>query len=407
MSVSVIQLGARMHYAIPVILNNYGILDKFYTDLYIKSKFLHLFRFLPDWKLTRKLISRNHYLIPDLKIINFNLFGIIYTLKLHLAKSENERLEIFNWAGKKINSKVINSKPVESKIFYTFNTAAKELIDFANQKNIKTVVEQTILPKILEKKIMDDEYVIHPYLVKREDNLSSESLNEYIEREIYEWKNCSMIICASEFVKDGLKQLGIPDSKIKVIPYGYSDNKIKNVLLSKERNKKLKVLTVGQVGLRKGSHYIFEAAQKLNNDFEFRMIGKIDFDAEYIKKFNDIIDFRGVVPRNDISKHYEWADVFLLPSLCEGSATVIYEALSFGLPIICTENTGSIISDRKEGFIIPIRSVDAIIDKLLIFKANPDLLESFSRNAIIKSEEYTIEKYGEKLFKIISELMDN
>ncbi|MFT5254196.1 MAG: starch synthase, partial [Flavobacteriales bacterium] len=70
------------------------------------------------------------------------------------------------------------------------------------------------------------------------------------------------------------------------------------------------------------------------------------------------------------------ADVFCLPTLEEGMALVQGEALSFGLPIITTTNSGGdeLITDGHEGFIVPIRNAKAIHKKLLLLGSDKELL---------------------------------
>src|SRR5208283_380502 len=110
----------------------------------------------------------------------------------------------------------------------------------------------------------------------------------------------------------------------------------------------LRVLTVGTVGLRKGSPYVLEAAKQLTGKAVFRMVGGIGVTREAETQLREHLELTGAVSRNEIAKHFEWADVFLLPSICEGSATVTYEALAHGLPVICTPNTGSVVRDGME-----------------------------------------------------------
>jgi glycosyltransferase involved in cell wall biosynthesis len=90
------------------------------------------------------------------------------------------------------------------------------------------------------------------------------------------------------------------------------------------------------------------------------------------------IDLIGAVPRSEIEQHFAWADVFLLPSVCEGSATVTYEALHWGLPVICTSNTGSVVRDGQEGFIIPAGDAQAIADRIDQLRRDPELLAAMS-----------------------------
>ena len=79
------------------------------------------------------------------------------------------------------------------------------------------------------------------------------------------------------------------------------------------------------------------------------------------------------------------------------------EALSCGLPVITTPNAGSIVRDGIEGFIVPIRNPEAIAEKLQLFIARPELSESMGESAMQQSQDFTIEKYGERLIKAIKE----
>jgi len=94
---------------------------------------------------------------------------------------------------------------------------------------------------------------------------------------------------------------------------------------------------------------------------------------------------------------YAWADVFLLPTLCEGSATVCYEALAAGLPVITTPNAGSVVRDGLDGFVVPIRDPEAIAEKLEILARDRELLWWMSNKARERAREFTVEKYGERL----------
>ncbi len=101
---------------------------------------------------------------------------------------------------------------------------------------------------------------------------------------------------------------------------------------------------------------------------------------------------------------FEWADVFYLPSLCEGSATACYEALAAGLPVICTENTGSVVRHGIDGYIVPIRDVDETVEILRWFSDSPTTLFRMSENARERASDFTVLRYGERLVKALSQL---
>jgi glycosyltransferase involved in cell wall biosynthesis len=103
-----------------------------------------------------------------------------------------------------------------------------------------------------------------------------------------------------------------------------------------------------------------------------------------------------------MAQHYAWADVFLLPSICEGSATVIFEALATGLPVICTKNAGSVVRDGEEGFIVPVRDANQIVERLGRFVTDSSLWHEMSEKSLRRAREFTLEKYAERLIASIT-----
>jgi len=95
--------------------------------------------------------------------------------------------------------------------------------------------------------------------------------------------------------------------------------------------------------------------------------------------------------------HFAWADVFLLPSLCEGSATVVYEALAASLPVICTQNTGSVVRNGVEGEIVPIRDSEMIADALAGLARDPERRRDMAEQAARRAKSFDLAAYGRRL----------
>ena len=123
-----------------------------------------------------------------------------------------------------------------------------------------------------------------------------------------------------------------------VVPYGvdtprlrdYSESQNrKGKTLCEERNDRraLRVLTVGSVGLRKGAPAVYEAAKAMQGRAQFRWVGRVELLPAAAERMRTHVELTDAVPRSEVHTHFAWADVFLLPSVCEGSATVTYEAL--------------------------------------------------------------------------------
>ncbi len=108
--------------------------------------------------------------------------------------------------------------------------------------------------------------------------------------------------------------------------------------------------------------------------------------------------------RSEIMRMYDWADVFVMPSICEGSATVTYEALACGLPVVTTSNSGSVVRDGQDGFVVPIRDSGAIALRLRQLLDNRELLREMSMSARRRGWEFGLESYGARIISLIKSL---
>jgi glycosyltransferase involved in cell wall biosynthesis len=269
-----------------------------------------------------------------------------------------------------------------------------ECFERAQFDGVATILEQTIAPRRLELELLAESEERYPQWRDPEGR----GLSQYFaEREEQEWTLADTIVCGSDFVKRGLMRQGIPGRQIHVVPYGIdppADWSPKTTL-----GNRLRVLFVGSINARKGVPALMEASEKLPC-CEFRLVGGGRLPEGISIPSN--VRIVGPVPRTEVSHHYRWADVFLLPSLCEGSATVIYEALSQGVPVICTPNAGSVVRDGMEGKIIPALDPAAIREALESFLAAPNTLEPCSQRARSRALEHTLESYGDRLLTALA-----
>ena len=138
--------------------------------------------------------------------------------------------------------------------------------------------------------------------------------------------------------------------------------------------------------------------------FEFWHIGNIKDEMKpFIKKYKtDKIILKGHKQQNELFKYYSQGSVFVMPSIQEGMANVQLQAMACGLPLICTTNTGGedIIENGKEGFIIPIRDVNAIKNKIYYLYNNPNISKQMGISAKKKvSSAFTWDEYGNEIVK--------
>jgi glycosyltransferase involved in cell wall biosynthesis len=103
------------------------------------------------------------------------------------------------------------------------------------------------------------------------------------------------------------------------------------------------------------------------------------------------------VPRAQIHEEFQRADVFVLPSLAEGSAEVTYEAMAARLPIVTTAAAGSVARDGVEGQIVAERDSAALATAIDEIVQNREVRERMAGAARQRARDYTWERYGERL----------
>jgi glycosyltransferase involved in cell wall biosynthesis len=101
----------------------------------------------------------------------------------------------------------------------------------------------------------------------------------------------------------------------------------------------------------------------------------------------------------------------LITSIEEGFAMVQFQAMACGLPLICTTNTGGedlITNDGEEGFVIPIRDVDAIKEKILYLFNNPNIAKKMGQSAKIKvRDNFSWDDYGNRYVENLRKITSN
>ncbi|MEJ1236938.1 glycosyltransferase family 4 protein [Chryseolinea sp. T2] len=220
-----------------------------------------------------------------------------------------------------------------------------------------------------------------------------------IAREEEEYATADKVSMPSEFTKSSFIKMGVDERKILKIPYGANLHRFKKV--ANPDPNKFTVLWVGQVILRKGFMYALEAFQKFKHpNKEFNVIGQLSAEIAELVKKQDLtgVNFLGTVPNTLLSKKYSEANAFVLPSVEEGLAMVMGEALACGCPVIASTNTGAsdLFEHGKQGFIIDIRSSQAITDALQNLADDADLQRRMSEAGMERVKSISgWDRYGE------------
>lgn len=221
-----------------------------------------------------------------------------------------------------------------------------------------------------------------------------------IAREEAEYALADAVSVPSDFVADSFVRMGHPRDKLFLNPYGARLERFHPV--AQPDSDAFVVIFVGQVSLRKGFLYLLEAFNRLRHPHKkLKVIGAVAPALEpLLGRYSlDRVEFLGNVPNADLSGHYSTANVMVLPSIEEGLGMVIGEALACGCPVIASEHTGAraMFTDGIEGYVVPIRAVDALADNMQRLVDDPPLRQRMSAAALLKVQSIGgWDAYGER-----------
>jgi len=217
-----------------------------------------------------------------------------------------------------------------------------------------------------------------------------------IERCRREALEADRVLVPSEYVRRTLLERGTAPDRIAVLPYGVDVERFRPQ--PREPRPTFRMLFVGNISQRKGIKYLLEALRRLKlPDSELVLVGRIVGPASALEPYADLFRHVPHVPYHEVHRLFADADLFVYPSLHEGSAFATYEALASGLPVICTPNTGSVVRDGTDGYLVPVRDVPALMEKIELLYRNPARRAAMGRAARQRAQDFTWRAYRERL----------
>ncbi len=202
----------------------------------------------------------------------------------------------------------------------------------------------------------------------------------YTERALADY-----LLVPSEHVRHALMADGIPEHKIVLMPYGVDSDTFTPPAASRTAmDRPFTALFVGTLNIAKGIQYLLNAwAELALPDAELVIVGGGGDRAIRTLREHGVQNVRwaGNVSHSTVLKYYREADIFVFPSLSEGSALVVYEAMACGLPVITTPTAGSVVRDGIDGYIVPPRDVPALKDKIETLYRDRVTLTRMGQNA--------------------------
>ena len=195
---------------------------------------------------------------------------------------------------------------------------------------------------------------------------------QWHERSMSMLEDVDLVLSPSSFVTRSFLERGFKPERIlrNVYPIDLACFQPKKD--ERPNHRPLTVISTGSLSLRKGTPYLLEAfriVRKSIPDARLLLTQLVEDSVKNIvPKYSDMeVDWSPSLPHPELANRLRSADIFVLPSLEDGFARTVAEALACGLPIITTRNTGAsdLIRAGENGEIVPIRDPQAIADAIL------------------------------------------
>ena len=324
-------------------------------------------------------------------------------------------------------------KIVKSDIFVGWSSFSLHSLRKAKKLGALTILERGSSHIIYQNEVLRKEYKefgVKPHLAHL----------KIIEKELKEYEEADYISIPSLFVKRTFLEYGVPENKLIQVPYGVDLAQFRQI---PKNDNVFRIIFAGGMSLRKGVHYLLQAFSELNlPNSELLLIGSINDEIKpFFRKYgvryrgstsqtltsireeveprkikkntrtpkNSKITYIGHIPQRELYKYYSQGSVFAIMSIEEGLAMVQPQAMACGLPVICTTNTGGedIVRDGKDGFVIPIRDVEKLKEKLVYLYENPEICWKMGESAKQRvSQGFTWDDYGDKIIKLYADILN-
>lgn len=398
MNISVIQPGARLHYAVPAILARAGLLRRLYTDIHAEHALIRAAdRLLPQRmkpKVVRRLFGRR---LPE---------GLPQAL-VHDRPLETLVEALLQTVGRRGNSYRVSQRllvdleraPLDKgdAVYTVLINEDLDVMRALKKRGVKIVHECIIGPDVglfVAEEIKDFPNV--------HINQNISDYEEGRRKDAEKYALCDLILVPSSFTERAVRDLAGNEAPVSIVPYGFDLEPFTSECIP-ERGR---VLCVGSVGVRKGHPYLASAARKLReagSEAKIRVVGPthgINLDDPALEG----PVYVGQVPRQEVVEEFRRADVFAFPTVCDSFGIVLVEALAAGVPVVCTTNCGDIVRDGIDGFIVPPRDPTALAQRVRQIVDDRDLRNWMSLNARERAREFSADRYADRLLNALGGL---
>lgn len=227
---------------------------------------------------------------------------------------------------------------------------------------------------------------------------------EKLARKKEELELADLVVCPSRFVLDSLPENVRAAKPCIVAPFGSPHTSYKTY---GSYAGPLRILFAGALTQRKGLADLFAAMQFVDPaKVELVVMGSLLQPLAWYRARCPAFRYEPPRPHSEVLALMRSCDVFVLPSIVEGRALVQQEAMASGVPVIATPNAGcdDLITEGETGFLVPIRSPEALAEKINWCAAHRERISGMGIAARERAAKLTWPAYGEAVLAALDRL---
>jgi glycosyltransferase involved in cell wall biosynthesis len=277
-------------------------------------------------------------------------------------------------------------------IFLGVEHGALEALRVARQEGVLAGVIFTSLHHRFRERWLAPELEKFPELLDRTARTIRLRDSDREARRDEELRQADFVHANSVTTARALEEVGVPPDRIITVPLGAPPVLQENELRLGPPSVPV-VIFVGNVAPHKGAHHLIDAWSRLTRPYGARLefYGRQMLPAACLPPAGTGVIFHGPTPHHEVREAMRQASVLVLPSLADGFGMVVMEAMSQGLPVICSSNVGAsqMVREGENGFIIPPADPARLAERIAWCLDHPQELHAMGRNAVATAAGWT------------------
>jgi glycosyltransferase involved in cell wall biosynthesis len=238
---------------------------------------------------------------------------------------------------------------------------------------------------------------------------SHEGAEDALRLEEREYEAADMVAVLSPYVRRTFLDRGFRPEQLGMHGYGFDPGSFPDPgEVTSREGEGLRAVFVGRCEPRKGLHYALDAW--LESGVAER--GTFTICGEFYPGYREVLERRLSHPSvtvqgwvDDPGKLMRESDVFLFPSVEEGSAFVTYEAQASGCALVVSDATGARCEHMESGLVHEARDLTTLVEHLRLVDGDRELLTRLRRNAVASRPNLTWEYSAREIAGLYREVI--